>query len=139
MSWIGRLSALAFLVVLFLGIGAVARELGGDLRVVETITTNADGETVTVREGGHDLPGYLFLPFAFFGAIFFWFLAFGLLKTVMFGFWSRGGGRGGSGGPGGWRSRRRDRWESRAREIHEEWHAAERRGDSTGPGSPAGA
>jgi len=135
-SWLGRLMALAFLLVLFLGVGAVAREVGGDLQVVETVTTNADGTTTTVREGGHDLPGYLFLPFAFFGAIFFWFLAFGLLKAVMFGFWSRGRGRGGPGGSGGWRSRRhdrRERWESRAREIHDEWHATESRGDSSDP------
>ncbi len=138
MSWAGRLSALAFLVVLFLGVGLVARELGGDLQVVETTTTSADGTVTTVREGGHDLPGYLFLPFAFFGAIFFWFLAFGLLKTVMFGFWRRGNGGGGP-GPGGWRERRRDRWESRAREIHDEWHASEGRGDSTGSGATAGA
>lgn len=137
MSWLGRFAALAFLLVLFLGVGAVAREVGGDLQVVETVTTNADGTTTTVREGGHDLPGYLFLPFTFFGAIFFWFLAFGLLKAVLFGFWSRGGG--GRGGPGGWRGRRRDRWESRAREVHDEWHSAERRGDSAGSDAPADA
>lgn len=141
MSWLGRLTALAFLVVLFLGIGAVAREVGGDLQVVETVTTNADGTTTTVREGGRNFPGYLFLPFAFFGAIFFWFLAFGLLKAVLFGFWSRGrwGRNDGSGGWSGRRGERRERWEQRAREVHDEWHASEGRGDSTGPGAPAGA
>ena len=133
MSWLARVTALTFLVVLFVGAGFAARELGGDLQVVETITTNADGETVTVREGGHDLPGYLFLPFAFFGAIFFWFLAFGLLKAILFGFW---GGRGGGGGRGRW-GNRRERWEARAREVHEEWHAAEGRGDTAGPGPGA--
>ena len=140
MSWVGRLSALAFLVVLFLGVGVVARELGGDLQVVETTTTSADGTVTTVREGGHDLPGYLFLPFAFFGAIFFWFLAFGLLKAVMFGFWRGRGGDGAGGGPGGgWGRGRRGRWEARWREMHDEWHASEGRGDSTGSGATAGA
>lgn len=132
MSWLGRLAALTFLVALFVGVGFVAREVGGDHQVVETITTNVEGDTITVREGGRNFPGFLFLPFAFFGAIFFWFLAFGLLKAVLFGFWSRGG-RGGPGdGSGGWGGRhrgRRERWESRAREVHDQWHA-EQRGDA---------
>ena len=123
MSWLARVAALVFLVAIFIGVGSIARELGGDLRVVETITTGADGETITVREGGHDFPGYLFLPFAFFGAIFFWFLAFGLLKLTLFGAW-RGRGDSDDGG-GSWRQRRRERWEQRARELHDQWHAAE--------------
>lgn len=137
MSWFGRLTALAFLVVLFLGVGAVAREVGGDLQVVETVTTNADGTTTTVREGGRDFPGYLFLPFAFFGAIFFWFIAFGLLKTILFGFWGGRGGRGDGGGPGGWRGRRRDRWEAHARELHDEWHASGARDEPSSPNAAA--
>ena len=137
MRWLTRLVPLVFLVAIVAGLGFAASQVSGDHGVIETVTTNADGQTVITREGSRNFGGFAFFPFAFFGVILFWFLILGLLKAVFFGFrGGRGHGHGGWRGPhggDGWRQGR-ERWEARAREIHEEWHAAEGRGEA---GSPA--
>lgn len=136
MRWLGRLIPLTILVALVVGLGFAISQWGGDHGVIETVTTTADGETVITREGGRDFPGFFFFPFAFFGLILFWFLFMGLMKAMFFGF--RGGGGHGPGGwdrgyPNGeWRRGGRQRWEERARAIHDEWHAGN---DHPAPGS----
>lgn len=78
--------------------------------------------------------------FGFFGGLLFLFLIIGLLRAIFFGGrrgWG-GPGRGGWSGhdhdPSGMRGFRGSPWESRAREVHDEWHRTHEAGGSSSPG-----
>jgi len=135
----GRTIARILLVVLLvgaaIGIGATAYDAG---------LTNglAQSGQVVVAPGTYPVAPYAgygwgfghgFGFFGFFGFLLFLFLLFGLIRAAFGG--RRGWGPGGHGHDRGWRGGdwRGSPWESRAREIHDEWH----RGQPDGGDKPA--
>jgi hypothetical protein len=134
----GRTIARILLVVVIvgaaIGIGVTAYDAG--------VTAGlAQSGQVVVTPGGYPVAPYVgygwgfghgfgfFGFFGFFGMLLFLFLLFGLIRAAF------GGRRGwGPGGPGprhgDWRG---SPWESRAREVHDEWH----RGQTDGGDKPS--
>ena len=137
----GRTFARILLVVVLvgaaIGIGVTAYDAG---------VTNglAQSGQVVVTPGGYPVAPYVgygwgfghgFGFFGFLGMLLFLFLLFGLIRAA-FGGGRRGWGPGGHDHDrGGWRgeSWRGSPWESRAREIHDEWH----KGQADGGDKPA--
>jgi hypothetical protein len=134
---IARILFIVVLVGVAIGIGVTAYDAG-------LSTGLAQSGHVVVAPGDYPVAPYVgygwgfgrgFGFFGFFGMLLFLFLIFGLVRAAF-------GGRRGWGGSGGWGgSHRHDTrggwqgspWESRAREVHDEWH----RGPSDGGDKPA--
>ncbi|HEX5824928.1 MAG TPA: hypothetical protein VFY18_10770 [Candidatus Limnocylindrales bacterium] len=132
---IARILLVVVLVGAAIGIGVTAYDAGVNSGLAQT------GQVV-VTPGGYPVAPYVgygwgfghgFGFFGFLGALFFLFLLFGLIRAA-FGGGRRGWGPGGPGHHDGrhgeWRG---SPWESRAREIHDEWH----RGQADGGDRPA--
>ena len=128
---IARILFIVVLVGVAVGIGVTAYDAG--------LTTGlAQSGHVVVAPGGYAVAPYVgygwgfgrgFGFFGFFGVLLFLFLIFALVRAAF------GGRRGWSGSHhhderGGWRG---SPWESRAREVHDEWH----RGPSDAADRPA--
>ena len=140
----------SILLVIILGVGAVALGVTAyNAGVSAGLAQNvADaGGSVVVAPGYPAGPyvgygwGHGFGFFWFFGFLLFIFIVFGLIRAA-FG-WGRGWGRGY--GPGGWGpgsgrgyDHRRDAWNDRVREVHDELHRSGGTGGAGGTGGPAG-
>ena len=133
---IARILLCVVLVGAAIGLGVTAYNAG--------VTTGlAQSGQVVVTPGGYPVAPYVgygwgfghgFGFFGFFGTLLFLFLLFGLIRAAFGG--RRGWGHGGPGhrygeGRGDWRG---SPWESRAREIHDEWH----KGQPDGGDKPTG-
>jgi len=122
----GRSVARIFLAIVVIGaivgIGVMAYDAGVSTGLAQT-------GNVVVSPGGYPVAPYVGYGwgfghgfFGFFGTLLFLFLVFALIRAAFGG--RRGWGPGGYGhgrgeGHGDWRG---SPWESRAREIHDEWH-----------------
>jgi hypothetical protein len=130
---IARILLIVILVGAAIGIGATAYDAGVSSGL-------AQSGQVVVTPGAYPVGPYVgygwghgFGFFGFLGMLLFLFLIFGLIRAAFGGRRGWGGphdGRGGPGGRGDWRG---SAWESRAREIHDEWH----RGQADGGDKPA--
>jgi hypothetical protein len=134
---IARILLVIVLVGVAVGIGVTAYDAG--------ITTGlAQGGHAVVTPGDYPVGPYVgygwgyghgFGFFGFFGFLLFLFLVLGLIRAAFGG--RRGWGPGGYGhdhGRGDWRGDfRGSPWESRAREIHDEWHRGQTDGDDKSP------
>jgi hypothetical protein len=133
---IARILLIVVLVGAAIGIGATAYDAGVSSGLAQT------GQVV-VTPGGYPVAPYVgygwgfghgFGFFGFLGMLLFLFLIFGLIRAAFGGRRGWGGpGHDGPGGPGGRGDWRGSPWESRAREIHDEWH----RGQTDGGDKPA--
>jgi hypothetical protein len=133
---IARILLIVVLVGAAIGIGATAYDAGVSSGLAQT------GQVV-VTPGGYPVAPYVgygwgfghgFGFFGFLGMLLFLFLIFGLIRAAFGGRRGWGGPRhDGPGGPGGRGDWRGSPWESRAREIHDEWH----RGQTDGGDKPA--
>jgi hypothetical protein len=139
----GRSIARVLLAIVLVGVAVGIGVMAYDAGVSNGL---AQSGSVVVTPGGYPVAPYVgygwgfghgFGFFGFFGALLFLFLIFALVRAAFGG--RRGWGPGGYGhgrgeGRGDWRGDwRGSPWESRAREIHDEWH----RGQSDGGDKPA--
>jgi hypothetical protein len=133
---LARILLAVVLVAVAIGIGVTAYDAGlanGLAQSGHVVVTPA-GQPVAPYVGygwGYGWGfGHGFGIFGFLGTLLFIFLILGLLRAAFGG--RRGWGPGGPGGPGraDWRG---SGWETRAREIHDEWH----RGKTDGGDKPA--
>ncbi len=116
----------------FLGVGAYNAGVSQGLAQAGQVVVAPGGYPIGPYIGGYGWGhGFGFGIFGFLGTLFFIFLIFALLRAAFGGRrgrhgWGGPGGWGGPSGPGSWGGpgdpRGRSPWESRAREIHDEWH-----------------
>jgi hypothetical protein len=132
----GRTIARALLIVVLIGaavgIGVTAYDAGvasGLAQTGQVAVTPAYPVAPYVGYGWGFGHGFGF--FGFLGMLLFLFLIVGLIRAAFGGRRGWGGPRGG--GPGGRGDWRGSAWESRAREIHDEWH----HGQTDGGDKPA--
>ncbi len=149
----GRFILGALVALLVAGAAAVLGVAAYQAGVAQGVAQSATGTTSVVYYGlGHGAGfGLGWLVFGFFGLLFLLLVLGAIFRAASFrhGGYGRWGGPGPWGGPGRWgggseadhaathEQWRGTPWETRAREVHDEWH---RTGSSerTGPSDPAG-